>query len=154
VAGSGIEPETGEWTPAFEGQRPPFQPENTLAVRHGARGTVTLEPRAHEIADELRALVPGYAESDEIVVRTLSFVLARIEKTSAALAEAKPDELASLEARSVAWVNAARRLLNDLGMTPSARAKLGLSVARGAREAEEALRRHVDQHYGDDSEQV
>jgi len=45
-----INPATGtEWTPEFEGQRPPFQPGNQLAVKHGAFSDRQMQPiaRAH-----------------------------------------------------------------------------------------------------------
>jgi hypothetical protein len=128
-------------------QRCPFQPENQLAVKHGSYATVALGPRVDELADEIRDLVPVYTPSDEIALRLLCLALARQERAEAALAEADASDATKLRQDALGWANAARRLLNDLGMTPSSRAKLGLNVAR-ARGA--ALREHLREHYPDD----
>lgn len=120
--------ETGEWLPAFPGQRPPFE------VRHGAYSKLQLGSRTSEIADELREDVVGYRPADEVVLRLLALCLARLEAAMTALEEAAPAELERLRLDARGWVNSARRLANDLGMTPTARARLGLDVAR-ARQA-------------------
>jgi hypothetical protein len=120
-----------DWTPAFPGQRPPFQPGHEISVKHGAYADVKLGPRVEELAETVRVLVgPLYRESDELAVRLLAMCLARIEAAEAALAEAEPGDLARLQADMRGWTNTSRRLLNDLGLTPAARARLGLDVAR------------------------
>jgi hypothetical protein len=49
-----VDPRTGEeWQPEFEGQRPPFQPGNTLAVTHGAFSKRIIEPLAQAHYDQL-----------------------------------------------------------------------------------------------------
>ena len=53
--GSGIDPETGEWSPAFDGQRPPFAEGNTHAVHHGASRERFVAPLAAEIEADLLA---------------------------------------------------------------------------------------------------
>ena len=53
--GSGIDPETGEWSPAFPDQRPPFAPGNVHAVHHGASRDRFVAPLAAEIEAELLA---------------------------------------------------------------------------------------------------
>jgi hypothetical protein len=118
--GGGLEP----W------QRPPFEAGNTASVRHGSYAVVKLGPRVDELADELRELVPGFRPADEVALRLLGVCLARIEAASTALEEAGPVELERLRQDLRGWLNTARRLLNDLGMTPTARARLGLDVAR------------------------
>jgi hypothetical protein len=132
-----------------------FQPENEhrvgpgndLAAKHGAYATVKLGSRVAELADRIRELVPGYAERDEPAVRLLCLALARLEASSTAIADASaPDELKRLRDDERGWANTARRYLNDLGLTPTSRAKLGLHVARARGEA---LRAHLEQHYGD-----
>lgn len=55
AAGSGINPETGEWTPAYPGQRPPFQPGHEVNLVHGARSERRLGPRAAEIEADMLA---------------------------------------------------------------------------------------------------
>src|SRR5690349_12295127 len=42
-----------QWTPAFDGQRPPFQPGNEHAVTHGARSERHVGPLAAQIAHDL-----------------------------------------------------------------------------------------------------
>lgn len=53
--GSGIDPETGEWQPAFDGQRPPFAEGNTHAVHHGASRDRFIAPLAAQIEADLLA---------------------------------------------------------------------------------------------------
>lgn len=139
---------TDEWTPAFPGQRPPFEKGNALAVRHGAYATILLGQRVEELAAELRELVPAYSPSDEPAVRVLCLALARLERAEAALEEAAPSELGKLRQDALGWANAARRLLNDLGMTPTARARLGLDIARTREEAFRRLDAHLAEKHG------
>lgn len=127
---SGVD-EDGRWTPVFAGQRPPFEEGNTIPLRHGAYAVVALGPRTDELADGLRPLVPGYSPADEPAVRLLSLAFSRLERAEAALDQAKPDEAGRLRQDALGWANAARRLLGDLGMTPTSRAKLGLDIAQG-----------------------
>ena len=121
----------GHGGPARGYSRPPFERGNTAALRYGAQATVALGPRVNELADDLRELVPGYAPSDEPAVRLLALSFARSERAEVTLEAAGPDEMGRLRQDSLGWANAARRLLNDLGMTPTARVRLGLNVARG-----------------------
>jgi hypothetical protein len=139
VAESGLD-EQGKWTPAFPGQRPPFE------LRHGAYATVRLGPRVAELADEIRELVPSYGPSDEPALRLLCLCLARLERAEEALETAKPEDFGRLRQDALGWANAARRLLNDLAMTPTARGRLGLDLtrAKGA-----ALDAHLLERYSD-----
>ena len=41
------------WTPDFPGQRPPFQPGNQMAVKHGAHSPYRVDPLAHQFRDEI-----------------------------------------------------------------------------------------------------
>jgi hypothetical protein len=122
---SGLDDE-GRWTPAFSGQRPPFE------LKHGAYSDVRLGPRVAELADGLRELVPTYSPSDEPAVRLLALTLARLERAESALEAASPNDLGRLRQDALGWANAARRLLNDLAMTPTARGRLGLDLTRAA----------------------
>lgn len=140
----------------------PVGPGNDLAVKHGAYAKLKLAPRAAELADELREVVPVYSPADEPAIAALAMVLAQLELATLVLSnvqtceidrvrEGRPetkrdsDELRRLRADAVAWANAARRYLNDLGLTPTSRVSLGLSIAqaRGA-----ALRAHLAERYG------
>ena len=42
---------SGEWVPAFEGQRRPFEPGHELSVQHGAYSPRKVEPLARELVD-------------------------------------------------------------------------------------------------------
>lgn len=108
---------------------PPFEQGNDVAVRHGAYATVKLGARVDELAAELRELVPGYRAADEPMLRIACVALARLEASMVALEDAKPGELERLQADARGWLNSLRRILNDLGMSPSARARLGVDVA-------------------------
>ena len=97
---------------------------------------VKLGERVEEIAELVRADVGSlYRPSDEIMVRLLAIVLARIEAASTALEQASPGDLQRLEADLRGWINTARRIANDLGLSPTARGKLGLDVALARRAA-------------------
>jgi hypothetical protein len=146
VADSGVQ-EGGRWVPAFAGQRPPFPRGNLLQMTHGAGvGLMHLAPRADEIANTIRAILPLYSEADEPVVRLLAISQARIERAVAALdkiddqlgddplsAYLGPDAavktLQRLREDCRGWINTSKRLASELGMTPASRAKLGLDVA-------------------------
>jgi hypothetical protein len=52
---SGIDPETGEWHPAFPGQRPPFPQGHTYSLRHGAHSEARIRPLADKIAADVLA---------------------------------------------------------------------------------------------------
>lgn len=125
-----------------------FQPGNDRALVHGARASVErLLPEAEELADQLVPLVPAYAESDRPAVLLLALTLRRIARAEAHLtareeAEGEtPENVLPLQANVRQWTNVAGRLLDALGMTPTARARLGLDLARGASVLEEYVAR-------------
>src|SRR4029078_12274629 len=60
---------------------------NVVALKHGARSMVTLAPRAAELADGLRQIVPAVSKSDEPSTRLLALALARVEAANAWLDE-------------------------------------------------------------------
>lgn len=127
---SGIDRQTGEWKPAFPGQRPPFKPGVPTTLTHGAYATMTLAPRAAELAEAAKELAPVLGAEDEPAVQLLGFALARVEAASAALEGARLEDRVSLSTDARRWTSQALRLLESFGMTPAARAKLGLDVAR------------------------
>ncbi len=139
----------GSWMPVFEGQRPPFEPGNQVAVTHGAYSTLSIGRRAVELAEEIRAVVPVRSPADEPTIRLLAQTLAQVERGIAALeqlaetVEGRPlvefvvqdaDNFARLRSDVRGWVDSARRLANDLGLTPTSRARLGLNLAATRRE--------------------
>jgi hypothetical protein len=102
--------------------------------RHGATADLALGQRASEIATGLRDLVPAASSSDDPTIQLLALVLARIEKASEhidrhGILDRRGSPRAVLKVLS-AWENTAARLLRDLGMTPAARAHLGLELVR------------------------
>jgi hypothetical protein len=156
---SGLD-EHGEWSPAFEGQRPPFEPGNELgrrfepghelSTRHGAYSQLKLGPRVDELVELIRPDVPMLRPADELTVRLLAVTLARLERALGALEEAEPGSMEKLESDARGWVNRAAQLADKLGLNPTSRARLGVDVATARRtvtltelaeEAEEERRR-------------
>ena len=106
-------------TPEDQSAVPETAPEAIPSLSEGANAPI-FEPSSS---------IPS--PSDEPAVRLLSLAFGRLERAQVALDQAKPDEAARLRSDALGWANAARRLLNDLGMTPLARSRLGLTLARG-----------------------
>jgi hypothetical protein len=93
--------------------------------------SVRIEGRAREVVDELRPTLPLFSPADEPVLRLLAIALVRVERAAAALDAAdEVRELAALKADLRGWIASARNLANDLGLTPTSRARLGLDLAR------------------------
>jgi len=112
-----------------------FQPGNTLSTVHGALSKLRIPERAAELADGLRAIVPAFSDADEPTVRLLATVLARVEAANVWVAEHglyrdDAGELQPVLRALSTWENTAARLLNDLGCTPTSRARLGLDLSR------------------------
>jgi Phage terminase, small subunit len=125
----------GKWKPAFPGQRPPFEKGHALRLTHGAQSMIRLAPRAAELADDLRVVVPAVSDADEPTIRLLALVLARVEVANEWLAEhgifkAWSDEVQPVLKVLSTWENTAARLCDRLGLTPTSRAALGLDLAR------------------------
>jgi hypothetical protein len=128
----------------------PFERGNGAAVKHGAYSMMRLNPRAAQLADELRELCPSYASSDEPAIAVLGVALAQVEVANLVLSEAtnrrvkrlregkretasERDELRRLTSDCRGWINSCRRLLGDLGLNPTSRAALARDLAAGAR---------------------
>ncbi len=148
---SGLD-EEGEFVPAFDGQRPPFGPGNSVGVRHGAYAVLQLRPRALELADEIRvALGPTYSTRFELAIAASAAAAAQYEKAMVALLDADdPTDLKHLDERAARWAKLLFSALGQLGLTPLAASKLGLNVALGTDAAGRALARHVEEFYGAD----
>lgn len=131
----------------------PAPPGNQLAVTHGARAMLRLAPRAEQIADDLREIVPARSDSDEPTIRLLALVLARIETANEWLDEhglfrnGKGEPQAILKNVST-WENTASRLMDKLGLTPTSRAALGLDLAR-THDAQAVLNAYLRERHGD-----
>jgi DNA-binding SARP family transcriptional activator len=154
---SGLD-ERGEWSPAFPGQRPPLRPGNEVSVRHGAYAVLRLQPRAEEVRDEIAGLVPFASDADGAILDLLSITLAQVERAGIVLAYEQSQSARSVEngeepsprldrlaADTRAWVNTAAKLLDQLGMSPTARVRLAGDLA-GAQRALTAA--SLREHYG------
>lgn len=120
-----------QWQPAFPGQRPPFKPGNTLAVKEGAYARLQLSERAAATAEDLRGLLPVVEDYDEPALQAFAYVLEQL-KAAAALENARDRETRlrlSQDARG--WALAGLRYAEHFGATPRARAALGLDLLRG-----------------------
>jgi hypothetical protein len=120
------------------------EPGNRRAQKGGWTSVRVLAPRAEELRNEITELVPVHGPADEPAVRLLSWQLARIERANAWLdehglldAEGSPQPV--LKVLST-WENSAARLMDQLGLSPTSRAWLGVDLSRGAVLAEERLR--------------
>jgi hypothetical protein len=111
-----------------------FEPGNEVSTRHGAYATVNLGPRVDELADLIRPTVPTYRSGDEVMLRVLCLALTRLERSADAQGEMKDaTELHRLRQDERGWANTVRRYLDDLGLSPMARARLKLDVAMTSR---------------------
>jgi hypothetical protein len=113
----------------------PWEPGNQVARKHGAFSELRIPERAAELAAGLRAVVPALSDADEPTIRLLATVLARCEAAGEWLAEKgifanDVGELQPVLRALSTWENTAARLLNDLGCTPTSRARLGLDLSR------------------------
>jgi hypothetical protein len=134
-------PENPNWTPAFPGQRPPFQKGNLARLSHGGYVAALVNPRAREIASALAETLPHYLTTDPAYAPALeaySVVLARIERVSAWLEQQAADGIPEIDGDG--RVRGAMDLLlrlerqaadhrTRLGLDPLSRARLGRDVA-------------------------
>lgn len=124
----------GEWTPAFPGQRPPFQPGHQLTREHGAYSQQAIEPLQEAILERLRLDAPVGHEADDHARRLLAGRLAQIEIARRWIAENgilnEQGELWPLVRDLTKWEGGAVRQMRELGLTTLSRAELGLDLAR------------------------
>ena len=133
---------------------------NQLSRTHGAYSTLATSKRAEALAGEIRATMPLYSAADEPAIRLLAVTLARVERAAAALDEVDEhlgekrlaafmaegqERLDRLRRDLRAWIGTANRLMSELGMTPSSRARLGLDLALAQRASDAALERLVEE---------
>jgi hypothetical protein len=129
--------------PAFEGQRPPFEPGNQVSVgnrggmSHGAYSSaLSSSPRVLEIADEQRAVAPWLRPEHELALRLLGLAVARLERSST-VTLAPPEEgddveewatrvkaTTTLSRDERGWLAQATRLAHELGLTPAGQAAI------------------------------
>lgn len=143
MADSGLKPD-GSWEPAFEGQRPPFEPGNEIGQLGGRPPTVgayseeRLGPLRAAIEARLAEVSAVYAEADDEARRMLANQLARCEVTHRWLDEnglvddaGRPRPVLT---DLVKWENSARQMMRELGMTTVSRAELDLTNLHAANE--------------------
>lgn len=121
-------------------RRPPFKKGNRMSVSHGAHRPNLPARRVEAKADEIAEAVPVRGQdgrlhpSDHHAVRMLADVLVRIDLAEAHLAEVgmvnRKGEAHSLLRHISRWENHALRLMHEMGMTPKARAELGVDLAK------------------------
>ncbi len=107
-----------------------FTAGNGVALRHGSYALVQLGPRAAELAAAVRATAPLLDDCDDAILGLLGLTLARVEAASAELDKAALADRLRLSADARGWVSTAARLLDSLGCSPAARARLGVDVSR------------------------
>jgi hypothetical protein len=120
---------------------------NTVALRHGARrGDLALsrEPRVAELVEEIAATQPVSHPADEGACWRLALAYRRAELSARALDAADrelaehplaayrdgADFLARLRQDHAMWLRLAGKIEEELGRTPTSRAKLGLHIAQ------------------------
>lgn len=124
-----------------------FQPGNTVAVKHGAKSVLLNRARAAEIRKQLVDAAPLVTDADGAIFDVAASLLAHSERALLVLEAAQTEQLAAAargdlvpldERQSLSrlsqdcrgWFNSATRSLDALGMTPTARARLGLDLVR------------------------
>jgi hypothetical protein len=112
----------------------PFERGNDLALKHGAYSRLRLTEPAGETADVVRELVPIANDADEPMIQAFGYVLEQLRAAGKALEQAsengRRDKLLRLSQDAQGWANVALRFAQALGLTPVARAGLGLDLAR------------------------
>lgn len=109
-----------------------FMPAHTASTRHGAYAAVAISKRSGATAEALRSLAVVLDEADEPALQMFAFTIEQMKAAAAALEEADDRESRlrlSKDARG--WAATALRFAETFGMTPRARAGLGLDLIRG-----------------------
>jgi hypothetical protein len=118
-------------------RRLPFGPGNTVGVLHGIYTQRVRAPIEERMADAIRqsmaeGLGTAYSSAlDEHAIRRAARALATIEMTETFIDERGADAVSDRTAELYKTaINQATKWLTELGLTPAARAKLGVDVAR------------------------
>jgi hypothetical protein len=108
--------------------------ESSTALKHGARSAILIPPRAEELAEGLREIVPTLTEADEPMIRLAATTMAQVERLTDYL-----EQHGILDGRGnprpctrfyFAAINSLHRQLRDLGCTPVSRAGMGYDLVR------------------------
>lgn len=136
----------GEWQPGFEGQRPPFEPGNEVAVSHGAYSPRKVAPLAQELvaavladsslpyvsAHAYRPAVWAWARAEAQTQLLTEYLEAKGAETADGVGDLDDERVRSaylLLHRAEARATTGR---TRLGLDPLSRARLGKDVAQGA----------------------
>lgn len=160
--------DTSGWTPAFPGQRPPFERGHTASVVHGAFSKRVTGPLAEQIAADLlasedtpahlheplfAASVMAWAQAEAVCQQLRAFVGGQdLEDSMAELATEEQDEVR--DRSGTRRTSTARRVASALdqlrkweSLAASQRARLGLDPASAAKVGRDvAARRYLDGH--------
>lgn len=134
-----VNPDGTPWVPAFEGQRPPFQPNNQLAVTHGAYSAKRTDPIARRLIDEVCTdPTTSYLASPKYHAQLWQWAVAqaRVEVLTeyvdelgmAAAMDSDRGKTPPVEVLRK-WMATSLTLARDLGFTPASAARLGKDVA-------------------------
>lgn len=130
-----------QWVPAFEGQRPPFQPGNTLAVTHGAYSPARVDPIARQYVDEIltdpstkylaaprfQSALWSWAQAQAKVQLLTEWVDGMSLQQAADSARGQTSPLELLRK----WMATSQTWAARLGLDPLSAARLGKDVAQG-----------------------
>ena len=130
---SGLD-ENGKWTPAFEGQRPPFEKGNKLQTRHDLFSKLTNEDDRAEVERVVEWLLDFVPADDPTFATPVASVVAgqlvRWSRANAYIVENGLEECSpALLHHIIPLENSLLRALRGLGLTPEGLSDLGLKVA-------------------------
>jgi hypothetical protein len=134
------------WVPAFEGQRPPFQPGHELTLRHGAYSPRKVDPLARELVEGLlgdeslgflkapsyRPALWAWARAEAQVQLLSEYLEGRATAAGNAVGDLRADDVRSAYLLLHRAESRADRSRARLGLDPLSRARLGKDVAQGA----------------------
>ena len=136
MSGSGLD-ESGNWKPAFAGQREPFRHGHTASVHSGFWMNPMLRPddraEVEEIKSELRPLLPIYREEFEVAIEQLACRLWRQRRAYKDLSEhgiVRNGEPAPVLGHLAKLESAISKDLDRFGLNPRAAVALGLDLIR------------------------
>lgn len=123
--------------PVWKGRGEPWPAGNTLSMLHGIYSQRVRDPIEERIAEVLRqSMEQGLGNAynpalDEHAIRRAARALTTVEMVEARIDEFGVDSISARLATNYKNAsNQARHWLGELGLTPAARAKLGVDVAR------------------------
>lgn len=123
--------------PVWRGDGQPFPAGHTLSVLHGIYSDRVRAPIEEKFADVLRrsmkdGLGSAYSpELDEHAIRRAARALTTVEMVEARIEEHGYDSISDkLAEHYKTATNQVKKWLTELGLTPAARAKLGVDVAK------------------------